>query len=64
MALNPLTQADCDVLTAVLGKLNDIGELLGRCKSCQLDTAQLEAWQREQKETAERLKREFFPHCP
>lgn len=64
MSINPLTQADCDVLTTVLSRLNDQREFLARCKRCKLDTANLEKWLEEQAQVASDIKREFFPHCP
>ena len=60
----PLTEEHYHSLNSALEACSLADELIGRCQSAGLDVNKQVRRAREQRQIAEGIKREFFPHRP
>jgi hypothetical protein len=58
---NPLTPAQCEVLTAVLQHIHDTDELIAKAMRCSIPMEDEQQRQVAQRKLAADIKREFFP---
>lgn len=59
---NPLDPSVCTVLNQALQYILETQELAQKCKKCGLPVEDYEAKLEQQRQFAESVKREFFPH--
>jgi hypothetical protein len=61
---SPLTQEHCDCLSKAIESAVNTADFLAKCKACGLPVDDLIADNNRQKQQAEAIKAQFFPHAP